>query len=190
MGIEAKIKSIEIKNEDSINKIYLTCEAKFGHNIQALLYNPAGDYSIPLPDDFVTLIEIPGSGNYIAIGNLNNQSGISKGEKKLYSRNAGGIEKASIKLDSDGKITIDTDDIIDINAGGNIKIDGTTDIEFNGNTKRFVTYAELNSAITTFMAALLLHTHPDPVAGNTGTVNQALTFDISASETQTIKTGG
>lgn len=187
MIYEAKVMSVEIKSEDGINKIFLTCEAQVGNNIQALLYNPAGDYSIPLPDDFVSILKVPGSGNYIAIGNLNNIASIEKGEKYLYSRNSSGTEKASIFLDKDGKITINTDDEIDLNGGGTVKIDATTDIELNGNTKKFVTYTELNTALQAMVGVangLFL------TAADNGVKSGGLTVDISASETTTIKTGG
>lgn len=206
---EAKIISVEIKNEDSINKIFLTCEAEFGHNVQAILYNPAGDYSIPLPDDFVTLVKVPGTGNYIAIGNLNTIDNIDKGEKYLYSRDANGDEitsiylnktgdialnansdKVKIQLKNDGKLIVDTDGEIDINGGGNIKIDATTDIELNGNTKKFVTYTELNTALQVFVGLITAHVHTGNLGNPTSTPTSPITLDISAAETITLKTGG
>jgi hypothetical protein len=190
MNHEAKIISVEIKQENGINKIFLTCEFKFGHNVQAVLYNPSGDFSVPLPDDFVTLIKIDGTGNYIAIGNLNNETGIDKGEKKIYSRDANGGVKSSIYLDKTGKLTIDTDSEIDINGGGTVTINGTTNIELNGNTKSFVTYTELNTAINLFLGLIMGHVHTGNMGAPTSTPTSPITFDISASETQTVKTGG
>ena len=106
MGKEAKIISINIADDNGINKITLTCEGEFGHKIQALLYNPSGDFSVPLPNDYVTLIEMQGTGNYIALGNLNNITNVNNGEKKLYSRNSAGAVKASIYLKNDKIIVV------------------------------------------------------------------------------------
>lgn len=87
--------------------------------------------------------------------------------------------------------TGDTKDVILEIDNSNIIINGDT-IELNGNTKRFVTYAELNTAIQTFITALNSHTHAVTTApGTTGPVNPpSLALDISTAETQTVKTGG
>ncbi len=64
-------------------------------------------------------------------------------------------------------------------------------IELNGNSKAFVTHAELASALATFITALNLHTHA--TAGTVGTPTGPvipLSLDISAASTSTIKTGG
>jgi hypothetical protein len=61
--------------------------------------------------------------------------------------------------------------------------------EINGNSKSFVTHAELDAALQTFINALNLHTHPE-TGGSTLPPTTPLSLDISASETQTVKTGG
>lgn len=80
----------------------------------------------------------------------------------------------------------DSVDVIIESDNTNIKINGNN-IELNGNTKRFVTYTELNTAlqllITSINATFATKLNG---AGSPGT----LTLDISASETQTVKTGG
>jgi hypothetical protein len=142
---EAKIISVEIKNEDSINKIFLTVEGIYGHNIQPILYNPAGDFSVPLPDDYVTILELPGTGNYIAIGNLNTVDNIDKGEKYLYSRDENGNEKASIYLDKTGKLSITTTGAMEFVAGGDITFENdlgafklqNSDGQFSANSPNF-----------------------------------------------------
>lgn len=171
---EAKIISIEIKSEDNIEKILLTCEAEYGHNIQAVLYNPAGDYSIPQPDDFVSILKIPGAGNYIAIGNLNNISDIGEGEKYLYSRDSDGNIVASayfqndgkldVKTDSniimninddtiilemndDGTVNIITDDEITIDGGGDVNIKSDSNVVFQEGTDYAVRYNELKTQL-------------------------------------------
>jgi hypothetical protein len=64
-------------------------------------------------------------------------------------------------------------------------------IEFNGNTKTFVTHAELDTALQTFMTALNAHVHTSASSGSPTTPPVSpMSLDISAAETTTIKTGG
>lgn len=70
-----------------------------------------------------------------------------------------------------------------INDGGNI--------ELNGNNKSFVTYTELDSALTGLKNQLNAHVHTSAAPGSpTSVPTVPMTLDISASKTQTIKTGG
>ena len=75
-----------------------------------------------------------------------------------------------------------------ISVTGDAKIDAEN-IELNGNDKRLVTYAELKAAMDKLWIAMTT----TPIAGN-GSTQPSWTgitsIDISASETQTIKTGG
>jgi phage gp45-like len=123
--------------------------------------------------------------------------------------------KAQIFLDKNGKITIDCDSDLDINSSDNVIIDANsnvdinasadvdidatgkitqdgTAIELNGNSKRFVTYSELNTALQLLITALNTHVHTGVTTGpgSSGSPATPLTLDISASETTTIKTGG
>lgn len=60
-------------------------------------------------------------------------------------------------------------------------------IELNGSTKEFVTHAELNTALQTFVSALnTALASKENGSASPGT----LTIDISAAKTTTIKTGG
>lgn len=73
-----------------------------------------------------------------------------------------------------------------------IKADGA--IELGGNTKQFVTWAELNSALTTFMTALVTALTTTPIIGN-GSPQPTWTglptsINIDAAKTANIKTGG
>lgn len=64
-------------------------------------------------------------------------------------------------------------------------------IELNGNSKQFVTWAELNTALQTFMNALNTHTHSNGNEGSpTGAPIVPMTLDITNSKTTTIVTGG
>lgn len=85
----------------------------------------------------------------------------NEGATKLYSTDAGGVEKASMLLDNDGAIK-EKAASIDIEATGAIKEKGASvtveatgsnkqsglTVELNGATKVFVTGAELQAALT------------------------------------------
>lgn len=74
-------------------------------------------------------------------------------------------------------------------------------IELNGNSKFFVTHAELDAALQSFVTALNLHVHTCAAAGSPSTTPIAVTptplqvpgtfvLNISSAKTTTIKTGG
>ena len=87
-----------------------------------------------------------------------------KGGVVIYSTNAAGdTVKAILRLDANGRITL------------------------NGTTKRFVTYGELNDALQIFVAALNAKFATKLDGG--GAVG-GLALNISAAETQTVRTGG
>ena len=68
-----------------------------------------------------------------------------------------------------------------------VDLDGAGNIDLNGNSKKLVTYAELNTALQSLITAInnAFATKKDE-AGSSG----SLTLDISAAETQTVRTGG
>ncbi len=63
------------------------------------------------------------------------------------------------------------------------------EITLNGDSKSFVTHAELDAALQTFIASLNTHTHPTP-SGPSSVPTAPMSIDISAAGTITIKTGG
>jgi len=64
-------------------------------------------------------------------------------------------------------------------------------LEINGDTKSFVTYEALNSALQGLVMVLASHTHNCTAPGSpSGPPLAALSLDISAAKTTTIKTGG
>ncbi len=85
-------------------------------------------------------------------------------------------DEAKVKvIIKNGKMTIDTED----------------KLELNGNTKQFVTWAELNTALQSFVNALNSHTHSNGNEGSpTGAPIVPLTLDISGSKTESVVTGG
>jgi hypothetical protein len=72
---------------------------------------------------------------------------------------------------------------LDIKTNGKIKL--------NGDSKQFVTWAELNQALTTFLTALNGHVHTSAVSGSpTSSPVTPMTLDISSAKTTTVVTGG
>lgn len=79
---------------------------------------------------------------------------------------------------------------------GTMKVTTQKKIELNGNTKQFVTWAELNNALQQLWTAIKAHTHPAQVNTGTGTGTAAasvdlstVTLDISAAKTEKVVTG-
>ncbi len=129
------------------------------------LYHPPGISSAPTKGDRV--IEIPlGAGVRVAVATHNYKIEVEplSGETIIYS------------TDSDGNT-----------VKAQIKLDGSGNIDLNGNNKKLVTHAELNTALQSLVAAINANfaTKQD-AAGAPGT----LSIDISAAETQTVRTGG
>jgi len=71
-----------------------------------------------------------------------------------------------------------------------IEIDDSGVIKLNGESKNFVTHAELNTALQTFMNSLNLHTHPTAATGPPSPPTVPMSLDITTSKTLTVKTGG
>lgn len=87
-------------------------------------------------------------------------------------------------FNGDAKVTVKIEN-------GTMKVDTQNKIELNGNSKQFVTWAELNQALTQFTTALVSHTHNITSPGNpSGPAVGIPTIDISAAKTTTIVTGG
>lgn len=79
---------------------------------------------------------------------------------------------------------------------GTMKVTTQKKIELNGNTKQFVTWAELNNALQQLWTAIQAHTHPAQVNTGTGTGTAAASvdlstvmLDISAAKTEKVVTG-
>ena len=84
--------------------IVQTVEMYYGANVTAETFAPSGDDSPPLVDDRIVLVQVDGTGNFVAAGVLSKTQGAKPGEKYLYSRDADGNVKAVLKLLNDGKI--------------------------------------------------------------------------------------
>lgn len=106
----------------------------------------------------------------------------------------------SMTIDKTGKVQINTAADIsvvtkgkaDVTADGNVTVDANQ-INLNGSDTSFVTYTELNNALTATTTGLLdqlnNHTHSNGNEGSpTGTPIIPLTLDISTAEAKTVKT--
>ena len=98
-----------------------------------------------------------------------------KGQVSIQQKDANGQEVSSVVLDSTGKAIVNA-----------------SSIELNGNDKSFVTYAELKAAMDKLWIAMTTtniigNGSPQPTWAGLDPVTG---IDISAAETQTVKTGG
>lgn len=105
-----------------------------------------------------------------------NQKGIKK-EVSIKAWNQ------TVKINADG---------VYINTDKKVKIDGS-EVDLNGDSQTLVTYAALNSALSTFLTQLSTSLSSTPILGN-GSPQVWTAFptaiDISAAEAKKVKTGG
>ena len=144
----------------------------------AELYHNPGISSAPTVNDRVVTVPI-GTASRVIVATHNYRIEVEplSGETIIYSTDsAGGTVKSQIKLDNDGNI------------------------DLNGDTKKFVTYAELNTALQSFITALNVEfatINAGAAAAITASglwltplTTGANSLDISAAETTTIRTDG
>lgn len=152
------------------NSNLVTTTAAGGVNRETEMYHPPGVVSGPTQNDIAVLVPIGNGGHRVVIGfeNYDLVVAVDEGQTRIFSTDPGGTEiKAEIKLQTDGTI------------------------EMNGNSKSFVTHAELDTALQSFITALNSHVHTSAPSGSPTTPPVApMSIDISLAETTTIKTGG
>lgn len=77
---------------------------------------------------------------------------------------------------------------------GDMAVDTQGKIKLNGDSKQLVTWAELNSALSTFLTQLTIAMTTTPIAGNGALqpawTNMPTSIDISAAKTTKVVTGG
>ena len=100
-------------------------------------------------------------------------------------------DKARVKAEvKKGKLSIGAEDDIEFICK-NHKINAKQKIELNGSSKQFVTWAELNAALSQFTGLLNAHIHTCAAPGSpTSPALTQMTIDISAAKTETVVTGG
>lgn len=138
---------------------------------EASLYQQHGLRSRPVAGSrgvFVPFGSGSREGVVIATENYTLDITLDEGGAAIYSTDAAGAVQALIKLRADGSV------------------------ELNGDSKRLVTYGELNTALQAFKTLINAHVHSGGTLalGLTGTPSVPTTIDISASQTSTLKTGG
>jgi hypothetical protein len=93
--------------------VQLIFEARKDDNRNAILYNSAGEDSVPLNDERLILVKVDGTGKYIAVGVLTLSQGAKPGEKIYFSRDNKKLDEskivAKISMLNDGLIKVDTD---------------------------------------------------------------------------------
>lgn len=154
--------------------VIVNAEGYDGQTFEPEVYQAPGVMALPGDGSKGVWIPIGGSNRYgvvLAMQNYSLNIEISAGETAIYSTAPDGSSvQALVKLTDDGKIYL------------------------NGDSKAFVTHAELNTALQTFITALNLHVHTGSALGlgipfNT-TPPTPMSLDISAAATTTVKTGG
>lgn len=86
--------------------IVQTVETYAGVNLTAETFAPSGDDSPPLAEDRIVLVQVDGTGNFVAVGVLNESQGAKPGEKILFSRDDKGNVRATVRLLSDGTVQV------------------------------------------------------------------------------------
>jgi hypothetical protein len=164
----------------------------------------AGEDSSPMAGD-VVVVETIGGILVAAAGQDSQIPALKTGEREFYSRDADGNKIARVTLLNTGEIDIESikgEAKITLDKDGNIAVKGKSitedgdSIKLNGDSKSFVTYAELNQALQQLWTAVQTHGHmyapgPSPPVTTGPSLDLAsVMLDISASETKTVKTGG
>lgn len=156
-----------IATRDSIKELKVA--SRESYNILCELYLPPGEDSAPLPDDLCFIVDRDETGAMAVVGFLNKNSSVDPGEKRLFSRDSGGVEQAMVYLKNDGTI------------------------EFNGNAQSLVMFTPLDTALQSLVTQIQaeLVKIATGIAGAGGVyVPGTLTLDISAAEAATLKTDG
>ena len=140
---------------------------------------------VPKVDDWVVVYFI--AGNMTRPRYRSRTSAITGSTPGSYT----GVEK-NVLFDDGTTVIVYDDESKELSITGPAKILVTGDaIELNGDSKKFVTHAELSTELQAFINTLMLHVHTSSAPGSPTTPpTSPITLDISNSATTTIKTGG
>jgi hypothetical protein len=110
--------------------VKLLFEARKDDNRTALLYNSAGEDSVPLDGERLIVVKVDGAGKYTAAGVLTQSQGAKPGEKIYFARDPDAAIVSKVKMLNDGSVSIDTNTETTDDATGNYSrvIKGITDI--------------------------------------------------------------
>jgi len=123
--------------------VSLVFEARKDDNRNAMLFNSAGDDSVPLDDERLVLVKTDGTGKYVAVGVLAQSQGAKPGEKIFYGRNQDGgivsklsfLNDGTIKLEGEkdfikkikGESGMEIEKSLTVKVKGDITFEGTSD---------------------------------------------------------------
>ena len=111
--------------------IQLIFEARKDDNRNALLYNSAGEDSVPLNDERIILVKVDGTGKYVAVGVLTPSQGAKPGEKIFFARDPDAAIVSKISMLNDGSITTEADGDITENTKKNFNVTAQEGIALN-----------------------------------------------------------
>ena len=99
--------NIARKVGDEIKKhIQIIFETWKDDNRNALLYNSAGEDSVPLDEERLVVVKVDGTGKYAVVAVLTQSQGAKPGEKIFFARNPDAAIVSKISMLNDGSITI------------------------------------------------------------------------------------
>jgi hypothetical protein len=108
--------------------IQLVFEARKDDNRNALLYNAAGDDSVPLNEERIILVKVDGAGKYVAVGVLTPSQGAKPGEKIFFARDPDGAIVSKISMLNDGSVNTEADGDITNKTKKNFTVSADKDI--------------------------------------------------------------
>jgi len=131
--------------------VTLTGETRKDFYLNTLLYTPAGDDSVPLPDERLVLTKVDGTGKYVTIGVLTPSQGAKPGEKILFARDEEGnvvskmsfLKNGTVKLEAEGDFiktvkgnaSVEIEKELSVTVKGGIIIKGTGDVQHDASGK-------------------------------------------------------
>jgi len=125
--------------------VKLVFEARKDDNRNALLYNSAGEDSVPLDDERLILVKVDGTGKYTALAVLTQSQGAKPGEKIFFARNNKKLDEAEIvakiSMLNDGRVLTEADGDISETTKKNHITTADENIEQTAK-KDFITKAE------------------------------------------------
>lgn len=126
-------------------------ETRLGYNQSAFTYGPSGDDSPPVKDDRIVLVQVDGTGKFVAAGVLTVSQGAKPGEKILFSRNADGEVQAVLKMLEDGKVELKTPEEIKVENDKRITIKSGADMSLDASSGKM----EIKSTETTLTGGMV-----------------------------------
>lgn len=101
------------------------------------------------------------------------------------------IKDGAVTFTASDTINVKSDKELNLTSSDTMALKSDKEIDLNGNSKQFVTWTELNTALQQMVTIINTHTHVASSLGSpTATPLPQVTLDISNAKTTTVKTGG